>query len=107
MFTQGKGTEMTELPDLLRRAPAAFARFQTADAAFNDWDARDGDACPPAERAARLQQRTDDSAEYQGIYDDMMRDHPAGVLRLHLLLVPLRPASPAPAVGQDGSPLAR
>lgn len=84
---------MTELPDLLSRAPGAYARFQTADAAFNDWDAREGDASPPAERAIRIQLRTDASAEYQGIYDDMMRDHPDGVLRLHRLLVP---ASPAP-----------
>jgi hypothetical protein len=82
---------MSNLPDLLRRAPGAFARFQTADAAFNDWDEREGDACPAAERVARIRQRTEASAEYQAIYDDMMRDHPAGVLRLHRLLVPVRP----------------
>ena len=86
---------MTELPDLLRRAPGAYARFQAADAAFNDWDAREGDASLPAERAVRLRLRTDASAEYQGIYDDVMRDHPDGVLRLHGLLVPSIPGPPS------------
>jgi hypothetical protein len=95
---------MSELQDLLHRAPAAFARFQAADAAFNNWDERAGDASPPAERAAQVRQRTDDSAEYQGIYDDVMRDHPSGVLRLHRLLVPHRPAAPAPVAAENIPP---
>ena len=95
---------MSDLQDLLHRAPAAFARFQAADAAFNAWDERAGDASPPSERAAQVRQRTDASAEYQGIYDDVMRDHPAGVLRLHRLLVPFRPAAPAPSSGGQECP---